>query len=545
MSVNMYENGLGRSPANFVPLTPISFLDRAAQIAPDGVAVVFENKIFTWRQTLERSKRLASALISKGIKKGDTVSILAANIPEMYEAHFGVPMAQAVLNAINTRLDHSAVSFILKHAESKVFIVDSFYLDLAKRALSQLQILPTILIIEDSMSERVESSNWFSYEEFLKEGNPNFQWAPPDDEWQAIALNYTSGTTGDPKGVVYHHRGAFLDAVSNVLAWDMPQKPIYLWTLPMFHCNGWCFPWSVAMQVGTNICLRKVDPQLISSLVDQYSVTHYTGAPIVHHALMRFCREQGKIFAHEVNALVGGASPPAAMIEGLESIGIRVTHGYGLTETYGATVTCGLREEWRNLSPRERADRIGRQGVRYPLQFAVDVMDPNTMKPVPRDGATLGEVMVKGSIVMSGYLKNPSATEVAFKGGWFHTGDLAVMCEDGNIKVKDRAKDIIISGGENISSLEIEEVLYRHPAVGLAAAVAQPDIKWGESPCVFVELRPGMTCTEEELVEFCRENMAHFKIPKKIVFCEIPKTATGKIQKHILRTKVKSTSAIE
>jgi fatty-acyl-CoA synthase len=515
-------------------------------VYPDRPAVVHGRRRFTWRETYARARRLASALAQRGIGVGDTVAAMLANTPEMYECHFGVPMVGAVLNTLNTRLDPDAIAFMLDHGGAKVLITDREFADTIEKALAKVESRPFVIDVDDpeydGLGKRLGATD---YEAFLGGGNPAFAWQPPADEWQAIALNYTSGTTGNPKGVVYSHRGAYLNGVGNLLTWSMPRHAVYLWTLPMFHCNGWCFPWSMAANAGTNVCLRRVDPALIFPLIEAHKVTHYCGAPIVHSALINADPKLREGITHKVSAFVAGAAPPQAMIEGMERIGFDLTHVYGLTEVYGPATVCAKHAEWEELDVRARAERNGRQGVRYVLQEGATVMDPATMTPVPADGETMGEIMFRGNITMKGYLKNPKATLEAFAGGWFHSGDLAVLHPDGYIKIKDRAKDIIISGGENISSIEVEDVLYRHPAVLAAAVVAKPDPKWGETPCAFVELKPGAAATEQEIVEHCRAQLARFKVPRAVVFGPLPKTSTGKIQKFMLRQQAKSAAAIE
>src|SRR4051812_13652978 len=524
-----YEQGLERNPANYAPLTPLSFIERAATVYPERIAVIYEDRRWTWRETYARARRLASALAKRGIGRGDTVAVMLPNIPPMYEAHFGVPMCGAVLNTLNTRLDAEAIAFMLKHGEAKILIVDPEYLPLVRNAKLSI---PVIDVEKD-------------YEKLLNEGDPSFEWQWPKDEWDAIALNYTSGTTGDPKGVVYHHRGAYLNAVCNIVTWGMPQHAVYLWTLPMFHCNGWTFPWTMAANAGTNVCLRKVEPGVIFDLIRKHKITHYCGAPIVHSTLINAPEEMKKGITHKVHGMVAAAAPPAAMIEGMERMGFDITHVYGLTEVYGPATVCAKHEEWNTLDIGERTRLNGRQGVRYLMEEGLAVMDPETMRPVPADGDTMGEIMFRGNITMKGYLKNPKATQAAFAGGWFHSGDLAVVQPDGYVKIKDRSKDIIISGGENISSLEVEDVLYRHPAVLAAAVVAKPDERWGETPCAFVELKPGASVTEMDVIHFCRAHLARFKVPRAVVFGELAKTSTGKIQKFLLREKARSAAAID
>jgi len=541
-----YDSDLDRNPANFVALSPLSFLERTARVYPNRLAVVHGALRQTWAQTFERCRRLASALTRRGIGLGDTVAAMLPNTPPMYEAHFGVPVTGAVLNTLNTRLDPEAIAFQLDHGGAKVLLTDREFSSTIARALA-LMTGPKPLVIDvlDAEFEGGKSLGELDYEAFLAEGDPTFAWTLPSDEWQAISLNYTSGTTGNPKGVVTHHRGAYLNAVSNVVTWTLPLHPVYLWTLPMFHCNGWCFPWTMALQAGVSVCLRRVDPHLIFPLIREQQVTHMCGAPIVYGMLVNAPAALREGITHTVQGLIAGAAPPAAIIEGCERIGIDITHVYGLTEVYGPAAVCAKQDDWAGLPIEERAALNARQGVAYPLQQDVTVLNPDTMQPVPADGETMGEIFFRGNIVMKGYLKNPEATAEAFKGGWFHTGDLAVMHPDGYVKIKDRSKDIIISGGENISSVEVEEVLYRHPAVALAAVVAVPDPKWGEVPCAVVELRDGATATPEEIIEFCRGHMARYKVPKQVVFGVLPKTSTGKIQKFQLRQQFKSASAID
>jgi fatty-acyl-CoA synthase len=543
---NPYEVDLDRNPANHAPLTPLSFVAWSAFTYPERLAVVHGERRHTWSQTYARCRRLASALARRGVGRGDTVALMAANTPEMYEAHFGVPMTGAVLNTLNTRLDAEAIAFMLGHGEAKVLITDVEFAPTIAAALEKVERRPLVIDIDDPVYDgprrRLGETD---YETFIAGGDPGYAWQPPADEWQAIALNYTSGTTGNPKGVVYHHRGAYLNGIGNILQWSMPRHAVYLWTLPMFHCNGWCFPWTMAANAGTSVCLRRVDPALIFDAIRRHRVTHYCGAPIVHNLLVNAPAALREGIDWKVNAMVAGAAPPQAMIEGMAGIGFDVTHVYGLTETYGPAAVCAKHDEWNDLDAAGQAERNGRQGVRYTLQDGMTVMDPATMTPVPPDGETMGEIMFRGNITMKGYLKNPQATREAFAGGWFHTGDLAVMQPDGYVKIKDRSKDIIISGGENISSIEVEDVLYRHPAVLAAAVVARPDPKWGETPCAFVELKADAQVTELEIIEYCRERLARFKAPRAVVFGPLPKTSTGKIQKFILRQQAKSASAIE
>src|SRR5512139_3671402 len=506
MGANPYEQDLARCAANYAPLTPLSFLDRTAAIWPDHPSVVHGELRHTWSETAARCRRLASALARAGIRPGDTVAAMLANTPEMVEMHFGVPMTGAVLNTLNTRLDPESIAFMLRHGEAKVLVTDTEFAPTVRKALELLDEKPMVVDVADPLgpaphdpSARLGAAN---YEAFIANGDPAFAWQPPADEWQAISLNYTSGTTGNPKGVVYHHRGAYLNAVSNVVDWGMPRHAVYLWTLPMFHCNGWCFPWTIAAIAGTSVCLRRVEAAAIFDAIRRHRVTHYCGAPIVHGMLINAPDEWKEGIRHKVSCLVAAAAPPAAVIEGMERLGFDITHVYGLTETYGPAAVCAKHAEWDALDIGARTERNGRQGVRYTVEEGMTVMDPESMQPVPWDGETMGEIMFRGNITMKGYLKNPAATADAFAGGWFHSGDLAVMQPDGYVKIKDRSKDVIISGGENISSLEVEDVLYRHPAVMAAAVVARPDDKWGETPCAFVELKPGAKVSQEELIEF-------------------------------------------
>ncbi len=547
---NIYEQGLERNSANYTPITPLLFLERSAEIYPNKTAVIHGKLRQTWQQTYERCRRLASALQKHGIGLGDTVAVMLPNTPPMVEAHFGIPMAGAVLNALNTRLDPESIAFMLNHGEAKVVIVDPEFSGVMKKALelAKKESGRDILVIDVEEKEfdvPGEKIGKLTYEKFLSEGDPNFAWQVPADEWQAICLNYTSGTTGNPKGVVYHHRGAAINAVSNVLDWDMNKHPIYLWTLPMFHCNGWCFPWTIAARAGVNVCLRRVDAEHIFAAIKEYGVTHYCAAPIVHNLLVNAPDELKVGVPAGVKGLIAGAAPPASIIEGMEKLGFDLTHVYGLTEVYGPAAICVKQDEWDDLDIGERARLNARQGVRYHLQQAISVLNPETMEPVPADGETMGEIMFKGNIAMKGYLKNEKATKEAFEGGWFHSGDLAVMNPDGYVKMKDRSKDIIISGGENISSVEVEDVLYRHPAVIAAAVVAKPDPKWGETPCAFLEIKPGVEVTPAEIIAHCKQHLAGFKVPRAIVFGELPKTSTGKIQKFELRKQAGSATAID
>ncbi len=539
MSSNPYVLGLDRNAANHVALTPLGFLERSATIFPERLAVVHGAVRRTWAETYERCRRLASALAARGIGRGDTVAVVAANTPEHFEAHFGVPMCGAVLNAVNIRLDAEAIGFILQHAEAKVVICDREFAEIVERAVGMQPSRPLVIDIDDPSFEGGRLIGEMSYEELLATGDPGYDWQRPDDEWDAISLNYTSGTTGNPKGVVYHHRGAYLNALGNVVSWDMRRHPVYLWTLPMFHCNGWCFPWTLAATAGTSVCLRHVRADHIYDLIRDEQVSHFCGAPIVLNMLANAPDELKAGITHEVNVMTAAAPPPASILEKMDAMGFRVTHVYGLTETYGPAVTCEWHEEWDALPPGDRAEVNSRQGVRYPVLDGLMVANPDTLEPVPADGETIGEVFFRGNIVMRGYLKNPTASNAAFTGGWFHSGDLAVLHPDGYLQIKDRSKDIIISGGENISSVEIEGVLYRHPAVLEAAVVARPDEKWGETPCAFVTLRDDATVDADEIIAFCRDHMAHFKAPKTVVFGPLPKTSTGKVQKFVLREQAR------
>ncbi|MGM4892040.1 acyl-CoA synthetase [Tardiphaga sp. 839_C3_N1_4] len=539
-----YSIGLDQTPANFVPLSPLSFLKRSAAVYPDLTSAVYEGRRFTWAQTYERCRRFASFLTGRGIGRGDTVAAMLPNLPAMNEAHFAVPMAGAVLNALNIRLDAAAIAFQLDHGGAKLLLVDPEFSGVITEALGLMTgPKPTVIDVDDASFAGGQRIGELEYEAALAEGSPDFTSAFPLDEWDAIALGYTSGTTGNPKGVVTHHRGAYLNAVSNILAAGLGQHPVYLWTLPMFHCNGWCFPWTVAASAGVNVCLRKVDPTKIFALMREHGVTHMSGAPIVYNTLINAPDAPVYSGGPLVQGSIAGAPPPMAVLSGAEKIGIKLTHVYGLTEVYGPASVCAEQPGWDALPADERANLKRRQGVPYHLQEAVTVIDPETMQEVPRDGETIGEVMFRGNIVMKGYLKNEKATKEAFEGGWFHTGDLGVLDAAGYVTIKDRSKDIIISGGENISSVEVEDVLYKHPAVLFAAVVAKPDAKWGEVPCAFVELKTNAEATEADIIAFCRAQMPGFKTPKAVVFGVIPKTSTGKIQKFMLRDRVKSTAS--
>jgi fatty-acyl-CoA synthase len=539
-----YDAGLEKTPANFVALTPLSFLARTAAIYPNHISTVYEGRSFTWAETYARCRRFASYLAGRGIGVGDTVAAMLPNIPAMNEVHFAVPMTGAVLNTLNIRLDAAAIAFQLDHGGARVVLVDPEFAGVIADALQQMKgAKPFVIDVDDEVFGEKRIGE-IEYEDALAQGDETFVPRTPSDEWDAIALSYTSGTTGNPKGVVTHHRGAYLNAVSNILAANLGPHPVYLWTLPMFHCNGWCFPWTVAAVAGVNVCLRKVDPTKIFELIPKHGVTHMCGAPIVYNTLINAPSAPTRSDARPLVGLIAGAAPPVAVLEGAERIGIRLTHVYGLTETYGPASFCAEQPGWDDLAADQRAQMKRRQGVSYPLQEAVTVIDPETMREVPRDGETIGEVMFRGNIVMKGYLSNEKATREAFAGGWFHTGDLGVLDEHGYVIIKDRSKDIIISGGENISSVEVEDVLYKHPAVLFAAVVAKPDPKWGEVPCAFVELKENAQTSEADIIAFCRTQMPGFKTPKAVVFGAIPKTSTGKIQKFLLRDQVHSAKAI-
>jgi fatty-acyl-CoA synthase len=541
MAPTPYDTDLDRNPANFQPLTPLTFLERAAAVFPGHTAIIHGGLKRSYAEFYARARRLASALTQHGIGPGDTVSVLLANTPAMLEAHYGVPMTRGVLNTLNTRLDAPIIAFSLDHGDAKVVIVDREFSKVMRDALALSKVKPLIIDYDDpeyaGAGERIGS---IEYEDFLNTGDPDFAWSMPEDEWDAISLNYTSGTTGDPKGVVYHHRGAYLLAVGNVVTCGMAKHPVYLWTLPMFHCNGWCFTWSISILAGTHVCLRQVRAPAMYDAIATHKVTHLCGAPIVMATLLNAPAAEKKPLPHTVEFFTAAAPPPEAVLAAMKEAGFNVTHLYGLTETYGPAVVNDWHAAWNALTPSEQAARKARQGVRYPMLEALDVIDPDTMRPVPRDGATMGEVMFRGNVVMKGYLKNKKASETSFAGGWFHSGDLGVMHPDGYVQLKDRSKDIIISGGENISSIEVEDALYKHPAVQAAAVVAKPDEKWGETPCAFVELKPGREATTDELVAWCRQNLASFKCPRYVVFTELPKTSTGKIQKFKLRELAKT-----
>jgi fatty-acyl-CoA synthase len=542
--MSSYDKNLDKNDANYVPLSPLTFLERTKDIYPNYEAVVYESRSYTWEEVYKRCVKFASALDKLGVKIGDTVSIMAFNTPEIFEAHYSIPMVGAVINAINTRLDPKTVSYILEHSDAKVLIVDRQFHEVIAKALKNVKNKITIIDIDD---KDIETSTFkkigeLEYESFLNTGDENYEWKKPKDEWQAISLGYTSGTTGNPKGVVYHHRGSYLMATGSITAWNMPNRLNYLCVVPMFHCNGWCYPWTLAMLHARIICLRNIDVKKMFELIDKYDVTHFGGAPIVLNMIVNAPKEDQKKLKRKVNVLTAGAPPPSVIFEKMDNLGFEVMHVYGLTETYGHMLQCAWNEEWNELDNDKKNEIKARQGVRYPNTEGAVVMDPETMNPVPKDGKTMGEIMIRGNIVMKGYYKDKEATDNAMSGGWFHSGDLAVTHPDGYIKIQDRSKDIIISGGENISSIEIENAIAKHPAVSLAAVVAKPDEKWGETPCAFVELIKDESIEEKDIIDFCRKTLAGFKLPKKVIFCELPKTSTGKIQKFELRKKVKDLS---
>jgi fatty-acyl-CoA synthase len=536
-----YDTDLDRNPANHQPLTPLTYLSRAAHIFPDHPAIVHGDLKRTYSDFYTRARQLASALSKRGIGRGDTVSVMLGNTPAMLECHYGVPMCKAVLNTLNTRLDATILAFTLDHAETKVLIVDREFSPVMKEALAASKVKPLVITYDDPVYDGPgDRLGEIEYEAFVAEGDPDFDWLMPDDEWDAISLNYTSGTTGDPKGVVYHHRGAHLLAIANVVTGAMSRHPVYLWTLPMFHCNGWCFPWSISVMAGTHVCLRQVRAGLMYELMSTHGVTHLCGAPIVMSILLNASDAEKKPLPQRVEFFTAAAPPPEAVLAAMKTSGFNVTHLYGLTETYGPAAVNEWHGDWDKLDAAEQAARKARQGVRYVTLEGLDVKDPETMQSVPADGETMGEVMFQGNVVMKGYLKNKASTDEAFAGGWFHSGDLGVKHPDGYIQLKDRSKDIIISGGENISSIEVEDALYKHPAVQAAAVVAKPDDKWGETPCAFVELKPDETATEEDIIGWCRDQLARYKVPRHVVFGDLPKTSTGKIQKFVLRERAKS-----
>ncbi|XOJ73145.1 long-chain-fatty-acid--CoA ligase [Candidatus Pelagibacter sp. Uisw_114] len=539
-----YNTNLDKNEANYVPLSPLTFLERTKDIYPNYEALVYESRSYTWGEVYKRCVKFASALDKLGVKTGDTVSIMAFNTPEIFEAHYSIPMVGAVINAINTRLDPNTVSYILQHSDAKVLIVDRQFHDVIEKALKNVKNKITIIDIDD---QDIDTSSFkkigeLEYESFLNKGDENYEWKKPKDEWEAISLGYTSGTTGSPKGVVYHHRGSYLMSTGSATAWNMPNKLNFLCVVPMFHCNGWCYPWTLAMLHARVICLRNIDVKKMFELIDKYEVTHFGGAPIVLNMIVNAPKEDQKSLKRKVNVLTAGAPPPSIIFEKMENLGFEVMHVYGLTETYGHMLQCAWNEDWNSLEKDKKNEIKARQGVRYPNTEGAIVMDPETMKPVPKDGKTMGEIMIRGNIVMKGYYKDKEATDKSMAGGWFHSGDLAVTHPDGYIKIQDRSKDIIISGGENISSIEIENAIAKHPSVSLAAVVAKPDEKWGETPCAFVELIKDKTATEKEIIDFCKETLAGFKLPKNVIFCDLPKTSTGKIQKFELRKKIKDQS---
>jgi len=536
-----YDNNLDKNNANFVPLTPLSFLERAKDIYPNYEALVYEDRKYTWSEIYKRCIKFASALEKIGITKGDTVSVMACNTPEIFEAHYSIPMTGGVLNTINIRLDAKTVGYILDHSDAKVLIVDRQFHEVVKKALSTIKRKIIIIDINDKYADqsKLQKIGDLEYETFLNTGDENYIWKKPADEWQAISLSYTSGTTGNPKGVVYHHRGAYLMSTGSAVAWNMPNRLNFLCIVPMFHCNGWCYPWTVPMLNGKTICLRNIIVKKIFELIEKHNVTHFGGAPIVLNMITGAAESERKKLKNKVYVLTAGAPPPSVIFKKMKNLGFEVMHVYGLTETYGHITQCAWNDEWNDLDEEKQNEIKARQGVRYPNTEGVDVMDPETMKPVPRDGKTMGEIMIKGNIVMKGYFKDKEATDKAMKDGWFHSGDLAVIHPDGYVKIQDRSKDIIITGGENVSSIEIENTLAKHPSVSIAAVVSKPDEKWGEVPCAFIEIVKDKPVTEKELISFCKETLASFKVPKKIEFCELPKTSTGKIQKFELRKKAK------
>ena len=535
---NIYEQHMDRNPANYAPLSPIPLLERAASVFPDRPSVVHGARRYTWSETWDRARRLGSALAQRGIGKGDTVAAMLPNIPEMFECHFGIPMTGGVFNALNTRLDAATIAFILNHGEAKILITDREYAPTVEGALEQIGRPITVIDVDDpEYGGGGKLLGETTYEALIAGGDPGYEGREPDDEWDAISLNYTSGTTGNPKGVVYSHRGAYIGAIGNPMTWSMPQHPVYLWTLPMFHCNGWTFPWALPAVAGTSVCLRNVSAANIYGAIAEEGVTHFCGAPVVLNLVVNASEDERRPLGRTVEIMTAAAPPPPAVLERIEAMGFRVTHVYGLTEVYGPATVCAWHPEWDALEPLERARIKSRQGVRLPVEEGLMVAHPDTMAPVPMDGETMGEVFLRGNLVMKGYLKNAAATDEAFRGGWFHSGDLGVWHPDGYIDLRDRSKDIIISGGENISTIEVEGAIFGHPKVLEAAVVARPDEKWGETPCAFVTLKPGETATEDEIIAYCRDNLAHFKAPRTVVFIDLPKTSTGKVQKFKLRDR--------
>ena len=535
---NIYEQHLDRNPANYAPLSPIPLLERAASVFPDRPSVVHGARRYTWSETWTRARRLGSALAQRGIGKGDTIAAILPNIPEMFECHFGIPLTGAIFNALNTRLDAATITFVLNHGEAKILIADREYAPIVASALERIGRTITVIDVDDPEYDGAGALlGETTYDDFIAGGDPAYEGREPDDEWDAISLNYTSGTTGNPKGVVYSHRGAYIGAIGNPMTWSMPQHPVYLWTLPMFHCNGWTFPWALPAVAGTSVCLRNVSAGAIYEAIAEEGVTHFCGAPVVLNLVVNAPEEERRPLDRQVEIMTAAAPPPPAVLERIEAMGFRVTHVYGLTEVYGPATVCAWHPEWDALEPLERARIKSRQGVRLPVEEGLMVADPETMAPVPMDGKTMGEVFLRGNLVMKGYLKNAAATDEAFRGGWFHSGDLGVWHPDGYIELRDRSKDIIISGGENISTIEVEGVIFGHPKVLEAAVVARPDEKWGETPCAFVTLKPGETATAEEIIGYCRDNLAHFKAPRTVIFTDLPKTSTGKVQKFKLRDR--------